>query len=192
MRRAFRSVRWMLWMLVPGFPALSGGSVVFAGEPPEPPAERTGALAAWIRDSVPEMLGKKVFLLEGWQWLALAAAAFLGMIVDRIVRFLVSFWLGKLLAKNPAALRLGRDVHLDQPVGILAMAVAWGGMLRLLDLPPGAFNILILAVRVVMAVAGVWASYRLADLLGAWLAVPGGEKPKRRWTTCWCRSSAGR
>jgi len=131
--------------------------------------ETTGALADWIRGWTPEMLKKTIFLLEGWQWIALVVAAFAGMIIDRIVRFMVSFWLRKLLAKNPTALRLEKEVNLGQPVGMLVMAFFWAGMLRLLDLPPGALNVLSLAVRFVMAGAGVWASYRVADLLGAWV-----------------------
>jgi MscS family membrane protein len=63
-----------------------------------------------------------------------------------------------------------KEIRLEQPVGILAMAFAWSGMMHLLDLPAGALNILTVATKLVIAVAGVWASYRVADLLGAWLA----------------------
>ncbi len=130
----------------------------------------TNTFADWIRERTPEILQGKIFVLEGWQWIGLAAIVVVGVLIDRTIRLIAAFWLRKLLAKNAAALALGKEIRLEQPVGILAMAFAWSGMLHLLDLPVGALNILTLAVKVIMAVAGVWASYRVADLLGAWLA----------------------
>ena len=130
----------------------------------------TNTFADWIRERTPEILQGKIFVLEGWQWIGLAAIVVVGVLIDRTVRYITAFWLRKLLAKNAAALTLCKEIRLEQPVGILAMAFAWSGMLHLLDLPVGALNILTLAVKVIMAVAGVWVSYRVADLLGAWLA----------------------
>lgn len=130
----------------------------------------TTTFADWIRERVPEILQNPFFVLEGWQWISLLTIVLAGVLVDRIVRHIVAFWLRRLLAKNVAALEMEKEIHLEQPLGILAMAFAWSGMLHLLDLPDGALNILTLAVKVVMAVSGVWASYRVADLLGAWLA----------------------
>ncbi|MBD3869278.1 MAG: mechanosensitive ion channel family protein [Acidobacteria bacterium] len=126
--------------------------------------------ADWIRERVPEILKNPFFVLEGWQWVSLVAIVLVGVVIDRTVRHILAFWLRRLLAKNAAALEMEKEIRLEQPVGILVMAFAWSGMMHLLDLPEGALTILTLAVRVVIAVSGVWASYRLADLLGAWLA----------------------
>ncbi len=130
----------------------------------------SNTFADWIRERVPEFLRSPFFVLEGWQWLGLVAIVLAGVIIDRIVRYAAAFWLRRLLANNTAALELEKEIHLEQPLGILAMAIAWSGMLHLLDLPVGAVSILTVAVKLIIAVAGVWASYRVADLLGAWLA----------------------
>jgi len=49
------------------------------------------------------------------------------------------------------------------------MALVWSGGLRFLWLPVGALSILEVAVRFVLAAGGVWAAYRLVDILAALL-----------------------
>ena len=126
-------------------------------------------LSGWIRARVPESLQKSVFLLEGWQWLGLIMVAALGVILDRLVRLILAVWLRRWVARA----RRSVDVEggrFEQPVGIFVMAAVWLALIRILDLPLGALNVLVLASRFVMAAAGVWAAYRLVDLVAAYFA----------------------
>lgn len=123
----------------------------------------------WVRARIPDTFQKVVFLLEGWQWLGLVVVAVLGVLLDRIVRLLLGVWLRRLFVRAPGGVRAER-VRFEQPVGILVMALVWLALLRVLDLPLGVLNVLVLAGRFVLAAAGVWAAYRLVDLLTAYFA----------------------
>lgn len=127
------------------------------------------SLAGWIRSQVPESLRGRAFVLEGWQWVGLVLLTILGVILDRLVRWIVTSWIRRLLQKRPT----GPDVDLvrfGQPVGIFAMGGLWSLTIGFLDLPLGTLHILLLAARFVMVAAGVWAAYRLVDLVSAYLA----------------------
>jgi len=128
------------------------------------------SLAQSVRGRLPETLQKRVFILENWQWLSLIVLAFLGVIVDRIVRVVLAMWLRRLLAGSERLRQKGADVSFERPMGILAMSCVWWVGLSLLDLPMTALATLRFAAQLVMAAAGVWAVYRLVDLVSAHFA----------------------
>lgn len=117
----------------------------------------------WIRARVPESLQGRIFLLEGWQWLGLLVLALLGVIVDRVVRYLVRHWIVRLVRSRAIRAEI-TELDFGKPVGILAMALTWSLLLWLLGLPLGVLNALVVATRILMAAAGVWATYRLVDV----------------------------
>ncbi len=82
-------------------------------------AERSADAAArslpeWLRyrlqSVMPDAMRTRAFLLENWQWLGLVVLVLIGLILDRIVRFL----LGR------SAKRLARSERLEIPEGDLA------------------------------------------------------------------------
>ncbi len=128
---------------------------------------RRHAVAQWLRDRSPEALRKNVFLLEGWQWAGLLLIAIVGVVADRVTRYTLGVWMRRLLRR--AVRGLDRETaDLNRPIGILVMAAIWSTLLRALDLPLDALNALVVATRFIMAAAGVWAAYRLVDLLAAY------------------------
>jgi len=133
-------------------------------------AEGQGRFAEWVRPLLPGSLQKEVFLLEAWQWLGLLIVAFIGVVVDRVVRSVLGGWLKRLMGKTGKGLSKEFETRFEQPIGILAMAGVWLLLVRLLALPPGAHNALTVAARFVMAAAGVWGAYRLVDIVAAYLA----------------------
>ncbi|MHC4429993.1 MAG: mechanosensitive ion channel family protein, partial [Planctomycetota bacterium] len=127
-------------------------------------------VADWLRDRMPSALAGRVFILENWQWLALVALVFFGVVVDRLVRLILGAWLRRLLGASERLREKGADISFEKPMGILAMALFWWLTLGLLDLTLNALTVLKLAAQLVMSAAGVWGIYRLVDLLSAHFA----------------------
>ena len=122
-------------------------------------------MADWVRSRVPSVLQGRVFILENWQWLALAVLVFVGVVIDRLVRMMLGAWVRRLLAASSRLREQGLTASFGKPAGILAMALFWLSTLRPLDLPWNALTALRLAAQLVMAAASVWGIYRLVDLL---------------------------
>ena len=124
-------------------------------------------LASAIRDHAPETLRRRLLLLEVWQWIALAALAFVGVLADRLCRLAVGIWMRRLLGR----IQRDRDRQIladfGRPVGIAVMALVWLAVLPPLDLPLKAMAALKVATHLLLAASGVWTAYRLVDLLAA-------------------------
>lgn len=126
-------------------------------------------LADWVRGRVPGWGLDRLLLLEVWQWFALLALALLGVFLDRLVRLILRFWLRKILIKSDKLRKQDALTDFEKPVGILAMALVWWVLLPLLHLPLVALAALLFASKLVAAFAGVWAAYKLVDLVSAHL-----------------------
>lgn len=138
------------------------------------------ALANWIRDHLPaDWLRDRPFILENWQWLGLLALAVLGIVVDRVVSFVVRSAIDRLLRRHggrlePDLLRKG-----VRPLGFLAMAVLWWLGSPLLDLAGRAHEIIQFAVTLVLASGVVWSLYRLVDIGGAFAEARAAQSESR-------------
>ncbi len=132
---------------------------------PEPDA----AAEIELPDGLPDWLGQTGFLLPHYQWICLAVVVFLGLVVDRLVRFLldrlVRGWIR--LARMDLDLKVEREIW--KPVGLLAMALTWYGGMTLIGLPPQVLEFLLVAVRLFTIVAAIWTAFRLIDLLSNYL-----------------------
>lgn len=133
------------------------------------PASHALSPGLWMRSKMPRSLLRTVFLLELWQWLGLLVLAVVGIVLDRLLvlaaQVVTRRWLKKRIEQVD-----DETLHKAlRPLGLLAMALAWSGGLRFLWLPVGALSILEVAVRFVLAAGGVWAAYRLVDILAALL-----------------------
>jgi MscS family membrane protein len=123
--------------------------------------------AGWVRQQLPSSTLARVFILENWQWLALLVLAFVGVFADWLFRLLIGAWVRRLLTRSEKLREKKMDADFVRPIGILVMALVWWALLGLLDLPIKALAALRVATGFVMAAAGVWAAYRLVDLLSA-------------------------
>jgi MscS family membrane protein len=124
-------------------------------------------VAGWIRGRLPDSLLRRTFVLENWQWLALLLLAFVGVVADWLFRQVVGMWVRKLLAKSAHLRQAKHDTDFTRPLGIVVMALCWWMLLGFLDISVRALTALRFATEFVMAAAGVWAAYRLVDLVSA-------------------------
>jgi len=122
-----------------------------------------------LRNQLSPGLKQRSFLLENWQWLGILLVVTLGILADKITSILlvggVRRW--RRHTKHDAFRQL--PDNLLRPFGLMAMAVLWWAGLNLLGLAENALLILLVAVKTLAGISGVWGAYRLVDLAGAWL-----------------------
>ncbi len=129
--------------------------------------EAPRTLAMRIRESMPEGLRNRGFILEYWQWLALAILVFSGVVLDKVLTFVLQRSVARHLAARFK--RIDEDlVHSAiRPFGLVAMAVIWWLGLLVLGLPGSALAILLIAVKFVTIASVVWTAYRTVDIAAA-------------------------
>ncbi len=132
--------------------------------------EKHMTIAERVRATVPVRMQQTAFWLEHWQWIGLLLLVLVGV----VVRPIVGFFFRRLLDRMGRAEHIKLDRKLlasfDRPMTILITAIVFVRGLYLLDLDPAAFNILHIAGSFAITVAGVWASYRLVDVVCQYLA----------------------
>jgi len=115
-----------------------------------------------LRTKIPSSL-KGGFLLEYWQWLGLLIIIFLGSIADKSLSWFLKLNISR-WKKNHATFS-EIDETVLRPLALMAMAVIWLIGLTLLRLPTLADNILLVAVKLLVSLSGVWSAFRVVDLL---------------------------
>ena len=125
--------------------------------------------AMWLRHQMPESLRQGGFILQYWQWLALAILIFVGVLVERVLTFVLVRVVAGRLAPTVKARRIDDDLikAAMRPLGVVAMAGLWWLGLLTLGLPPQALAILLLAVKFLAIASFVWAAYRAVDVATA-------------------------
>ncbi|HEC16343.1 MAG TPA: mechanosensitive ion channel [Sedimenticola sp.] len=122
-----------------------------------------------IRARLPDKLKEAPFLLENWHWIGILVIVVAGVVLDKLLSLILRLMVRRC---RTATRRVEfRDIseHMLRPFGLMAMAVLWWLCLNLLGLPEQAMLVLLVAVKFLAAISGVWAAYRLVDLLAAYL-----------------------
>ncbi|MCB1876396.1 MAG: mechanosensitive ion channel family protein [Chromatiales bacterium] len=122
-----------------------------------------------LRDALPNGLKHTSFLLEDWQWTGIVAVVLLGILLDKLAAFVLARVVHR-LREGPLGIYY-QEVAAEvlRPFALLVMAGVWWAGLNLLSLPADALAILLLAAKFLAALAGVWGTYRLVDLLSGYL-----------------------
>ncbi len=120
-----------------------------------------------LRQQMPSELRGKVLTLENWQWLGLLLVIMVGVVADRLLalllRLVIHHWKNRTVHDEYRQV----DDNVLRPLGLMAMAVIWWVGLNMLGLPESALLILLVAVKFMASISGVWAAYRLVDLVTA-------------------------
>ena len=126
-----------------------------------------------IRPYIPESLrgaDRVVLSLEYWQWVGLFALILLGVVIDFASRFFLSAVAVVLIRRrgsNADRTTLRRTVR---PIGLFISALLWQLLLPLVALPGQAYLLLRGAVGVFLVFVGIWAAWRVIDLISEVLA----------------------
>lgn len=128
-------------------------------------SELRGAL--WIEENwVPDVLKHhKVLGLKYWQWIGLFLLALVGIILDFSVRGVLTIIAVRLIRRRGGEASRETLRLTVRPFGLIVAAIFWLYAIDLLRLPTPALRFLLPTVKFFAMIAGVWAAYRLTDLL---------------------------
>ncbi len=127
-----------------------------------------------LAKSISPTLLETQILLANYQWICLLILIFLGFLADMIARVILHqlsrawFKFVRKEKEREGEPDLQRGVW--RPVGLLVQALVWYGGTLVIGLPPTFRSILLLGVKFFAVVAAVWTSFRLIDVLAAFLA----------------------
>ncbi|MEW5011724.1 MAG: mechanosensitive ion channel family protein [Cycloclasticus sp.] len=122
-----------------------------------------------FRQQLAEPFRKRSFLLENWKWLGILIIIALGIIADKLCSFSLQLSVRRFRARTAITALKDTPDDLLRPLAILIMASIWWAGLNLLALPDQAMIILLVAVKVLVGMAGIWSAYRLVDLITLFL-----------------------
>ncbi|HHC74463.1 MAG TPA: mechanosensitive ion channel family protein, partial [Thiothrix sp.] len=125
-------------------------------------------LALRIVDQIPDELRQSLLGLAFWQWLGILLFIILGIIADTLYRWLSVLIMRYFIRNSHRVAYQNLPDDMLRPFGLMVMAFIWWLGLNFLLLPEAAFLILILAVKFLISISGVWGAYRLVDLVHAW------------------------
>ena len=125
----------------------------------------------WMAKNYP-FLAKKIVILENWQWMGMFISILLGMVVSRIIAFILLLFVRRFF--NQEHLKLDKKLERDfvRPLRVALMAWVWWIALKPLDFPPEILVYLKTIIITISSSSFVWAVYRLVDIIGTYI----GEK----------------
>ncbi|MHC4716867.1 MAG: mechanosensitive ion channel family protein, partial [Planctomycetota bacterium] len=128
--------------------------------------ETKRSLSLRLQSLMPGTLVENKFLgLKYWQWIGLFVLILAGVVLDFIVRFIVAVISRRIIARRGGEAARDTIRKTVRPFGLAAAALFWLGTVRLLSLPPEAPKVVLIAVRFFAMLAGVWAGFRVTDLV---------------------------
>ena len=122
-----------------------------------------------IRNQVPGELQKVRFLLETWQWIGILIIIGIGTLLDKLISILLVLIVRNFRRRRENSSLSGVDDDILRPLGLMVMAATWWAGINLMGLPEQAMLILLVAVKFLAGVSGVWGAYRLVDIVGVYL-----------------------
>ncbi|MCG7941442.1 MAG: mechanosensitive ion channel family protein [Candidatus Thiodiazotropha lotti] len=122
-----------------------------------------------FRQQIPASFKAATFLLPNWQWLGLLFTILLGVVADKLLSFFLRS--GVRRWRNQTNHQEFKEISDDilRPLGLMAMALIWWSGINLMGLTENVMLILLVAVKFLASISGVWAAYRLVDLVSAFL-----------------------
>jgi MscS family membrane protein len=118
-----------------------------------------------LRNQLPEWLRDNSFLLELWQWVGILLTIVFGSLADKIVSSLLRFGMYHWSRWHTGGAIISRPNNWLRPFGLMAMAGIWWLCLNVLGLPEEWLVVLLVAVKVLVGIAGIWAGWRVVDLV---------------------------
>lgn len=124
------------------------------------------SIADWMNVNAPDSMLETYAFLRLWQWIGLAIAVFVGLVLDLVVRFGLGIAVRMITQKFDSALEPDQIKRSIRGFGLLAAAVVWFGSLSILALPLGAYEVIQPVAKIVFIIAITWCLWRVIDLIG--------------------------
>ena len=104
-------------------------------------------------------------MLEYWQWIGLFLIIIAGSIADKVLAWVLKLNVSRWQKHHPAFETVDNNVL--RPLGLMAMALMWWSGLNALGLPDTALVILLVAVKLLVSLSGIWSAFRIVDVFNA-------------------------
>lgn len=122
----------------------------------------------YMKKNFPSLM-RTTFMLENWQWIGLFVVVFMGLVLSRTIIYVITNGIKALFKKANVNIDLDTHKRFLLPISIAITSFFWWSGIYLLGLTGNARVILLVSVKVVAALASVWAGYRLVDVIGNYL-----------------------
>ncbi len=122
----------------------------------------------YMKKNFPRLM-KQSFILENWQWLGIFVVLFVGLSLGKVVMKLITDGINLIFKREQLVIDIEAQKKFLTPINISSTAIFWWVGLTLLGLAPEVRMVLLVSVKVVAALSGVWAGYRLVDVVGNFL-----------------------
>ncbi|MBN2711123.1 MAG: mechanosensitive ion channel family protein [Planctomycetes bacterium] len=161
-------------ILVAGEAASGEAATTVAPENIQPPLptvsdETAQAVKDTVKEIAPNWLRDTAVLMANWQWVALFVLIVASFIIGRIVRFIIGKWLQRWMKKRELKNRppIPQSVYenAERPFDLLVTALILLLLYPFLLLPTSIYVVVSVATKIILAVSGVWAIFRIADLI---------------------------
>ncbi len=133
----------------------------------------------WFRNLFPAKLTDQHFLLADYQWICLFGLIFIGFLLDRLTRFVLSRfvrgWLHFFDKDNDTTIKS----KVFRPIGLLAQGYVWYEGTKLLGLPDFALSILLIALQIFTVIAAIWTCFLLIDVARHYLFRKARKTPSK-------------
>jgi len=130
------------------------------------PDEKTLTVSFLLESLLPPWAGNKFILLEVWQWIGLLVLIFAGIVLDFSLRMILRRVCRRAIRRRGGTAQPETLRRTVRPFGLAAMALLWLYCIRVLGLDIVVLSVLMPAVQFFVMLAGVWAMYRVTDLVG--------------------------
>jgi len=129
------------------------------------------SLTMRLRQLIPVTLRRDAaFGVEYWQWIGLLFLILLSVTLDFTLRVLLSGVAARKIRRRGEEPNPGTIKRTVRPFGLFASALLFMGTIQLLGLPDGALLVVLPAIRLFLMLAGVWAGFRVTDLVAEFFA----------------------
>lgn len=122
----------------------------------------------YMRSHFPGLI-RTSFVLENWQWLGIFCVVFLGLGISRVLTHLLGNAISFLFMKEAVAIDSSANERFITPINVTLTTLLWWMGFSLLGLPGQVRLVLVVTAKVITAAAGIWAGYRLMDVVGSFL-----------------------
>ncbi len=111
------------------------------------------------------LVHNKLLGVKYWQWLGLTLLILTGIVLDFSVRVALTVVSRRIISRKGGEAARDTVRKTVRPFGLAAAALFWLLVISLLDLPVDVLKILLPAVRFFAMLSGVWAGFRVTDLV---------------------------
>jgi MscS family membrane protein len=130
------------------------------------PIQEARTTAERIEALFGQPLKQRFLEVKYWQWISIFVLIFVGVVLDFSVRLLLTAISRRVIRRQRGEARRETLKRTVRPFGLAVAAMFWLWVVGFLDLPDVALRIVMPAIRLFAMLAGVWAAYRLTDLVG--------------------------